>query len=81
MTRNNKCCSLPAIKQQLDDTWKEIKYVCKETPTSKACVAAWDKYWDLEHAYNTKKEAQIKDPLEIFCNKNPNAHECRIYDL
>jgi hypothetical protein len=72
---------IPSLKKELNNTWDDIKHICKEMPNSRACVAAWDKYWDLEQAYYKKVESEEKDPLEIFCQENPDADECRLYDV
>ena len=49
-------------------------------PTSNVCKEAWDKVWDLEKAYYKRKEEKF-DPLIEYCEENPDADECRIYDV
>lgn len=53
-------------------------------PTANVCKAAWDRVWDLEQAYyKTKEQLQIVtlDPLIEYCAENPEADECREYDV
>lgn len=50
---------------------------------SKACQAAYDKVWDLEKAYHRAIDIDFesKDPLATYCIENPDADECKEYDL
>ncbi|KAL2613342.1 hypothetical protein R1flu_025034 [Riccia fluitans] len=59
----------------------EAEDVCKGDATVE-CVVAWEEVEELSAALAHKKvqiEAQ-KDPLEKFCDKNPEADECRTYE-
>lgn len=49
--------------------------------TSKECAAAWDAVEELqaEASHQRGKQAQ-KTSLERYCDDNPDADECRIYD-
>eukprot|EP00275_Glaucocystis_incrassata_P000271 EC118516.1.p2 GENE.EC118516.1~~EC118516.1.p2 ORF type:complete len:139 (+),score=34.04 EC118516.1:54-470(+) len=48
---------------------------------SKEAAAAWDAVGELEaEASHQKAAAPKKDPLDKFCEDNPEADECRIYD-
>jgi hypothetical protein len=49
------------------------------------CAAAWDNVEELSAAAAHKKVAVqddkvSSDPLEAFCDDNPDADECRVYE-
>lgn len=35
----------------------------------------------LEYQKNNPEKTEIPNPLQLFCNLNPEALECRMYDL
>ncbi|KAJ8535734.1 hypothetical protein K7X08_023454 [Anisodus acutangulus] len=61
---------------------KEAEETCAENPVSGECAAAWDVVEETSaaasHARDKKKENS--DPLENYCNDNPETDECRTYD-
>jgi hypothetical protein len=50
--------------------------------TAGECAAAWDNVEEISAAISHKKvaDAETSDPLEKFCDDNPDADECRVYD-
>lgn len=45
---------------------------------------AWDVVCDLTHAYYEAYEREayyVANPIEAFCEENPDADECRLYDV
>ncbi|MGH2414171.1 MAG: CP12 domain-containing protein [Microcystaceae cyanobacterium] len=48
---------------------------------SQACAAAWDAVEELQaEASHQKAEKGVKTPLQAYCEANPDAAECRIYE-
>jgi hypothetical protein len=70
------------IEDQLESAREEARATCEEKgPTSPDCAAAWDVVEELQaEAAHQRVEKQGKSPLEIYCQENPNADECRIYE-
>ncbi|KAF8012042.1 hypothetical protein BT93_I0233 [Corymbia citriodora subsp. variegata] len=69
------------IGEKVAESIKEAEETCSENPVSGECAAAWDEVEELSaaasHARDRKKES---DPLESFCQDNPETDECRTYD-
>eukprot|EP00195_Chlamydomonas_chlamydogama_P013774 CAMPEP_0202899068 /NCGR_PEP_ID=MMETSP1392-20130828/7408_1 /ASSEMBLY_ACC=CAM_ASM_000868 /TAXON_ID=225041 /ORGANISM="Chlamydomonas chlamydogama, Strain SAG 11-48b" /LENGTH=106 /DNA_ID=CAMNT_0049585161 /DNA_START=47 /DNA_END=367 /DNA_ORIENTATION=+ len=72
----------PEVKEQsVADAIKDAEEACKDGSAGE-CAAAWDVVEEVSAAKSHKKVAdQAKaDPLEQFCEGNPDADECRVYD-
>ena len=70
------------ISDKMSESIKEAQETCSEDAASGECAAAWDEVEELSaaasHARDRKKEHS--DPLEEFCEDNPETDECRTYD-
>ncbi|KAF9683290.1 hypothetical protein SADUNF_Sadunf05G0197500 [Salix dunnii] len=59
----------------------EAKEACKGDATSDKCKVAWD---EVEEVSQAKADFRLRlkkqDPLEYYCQDNPETGECRIYD-
>ncbi|KAL2505929.1 Calvin cycle protein CP12-3 [Abeliophyllum distichum] len=61
----------------------EANQVCGEDETSDECKVAWDEVEEVSQAkadLRLKLEKLQQDPLESFCQENPETDECRIYE-
>ncbi len=47
---------------------------------SKECAAAWDAVEELQAEASHQRQDKEKNSLEKFCDDNPDAAECRIYE-
>lgn len=69
------------ISEKVEESIKNAEETCSENPASGECVAAWDEVEELSaaasHARDRKKEY---DPLENYCQDNPEVKECRTYE-
>lgn len=69
------------LSEKVEESIKNAQETCSEDPVSGECKAAWDEVEELSaaasHARDKQKEA---DPLENYCNDNPETDECRTYD-
>lgn len=49
---------------------------------SSDCAVAWDIVEELQAEKSHQKQAaKIKNSLDNYCDRNPNALECRVYDI
>jgi hypothetical protein len=48
--------------------------------TSPESAAAWDVVEELQAEAGHKKQAPAKSSLQVYCDANPEADECRIYE-
>ncbi len=71
------------IEDRLEVAREEARTICAaKGSTSRECAAAWDVVEELQaesaHQRVTKKEG--KNSFAKYCEENPNAEECRIYE-
>lgn len=49
---------------------------------SSECAVAWDIVEELQAEKSHQKQArQVKNSLNDYCDRNPEAAECRVYDI
>ncbi|KAK4723208.1 hypothetical protein R3W88_013441 [Solanum pinnatisectum] len=70
------------LTEMIEKKVKEAKEVCGEDARSDECKVAWD---EVEEVSQAKAHLRIKlqlnqDPLEPYCQDNPDADECRTFD-
>jgi CP12 domain len=70
------------IHSKIEQERDEARVVCEvKGDGSTECAAAWDVVEELqaEAAHQRQKETP-KNSLEQYCDMNPEADECRVYD-
>lgn len=73
------------IEDQIEAARDEARTICKaQGETSPACAAAWDVVEELQAEVSHQRETVLSSPAKTafqgYCEANPNAQECRIYD-
>lgn len=69
------------IKQKIEEELQEAREVCDiKGGTSPECAAAWDAVEELQAEASHQKQVKPKNSLEKYCDDNPEAAECRLYD-
>ncbi|XP_038994431.1 calvin cycle protein CP12-3, chloroplastic-like [Hibiscus syriacus] len=71
------------LTELIEEKVLEAKQVCEGDETSDECKVAWDEVEEVSQAKaDLRRRLQIekKDPLESFCQENPDTEECRIYE-
>ncbi|AFZ36773.1 protein of unknown function CP12 [Stanieria cyanosphaera PCC 7437] len=70
------------IQEQIEQEKAQAKAVCDlEGATSGECAAAWDAVEELQaEASHQRQKHPEKTSLEQYCDNNPDALECRVYD-
>ncbi len=69
------------IKQKIEEELHEAREVCDiKGGTSPECAAAWDAVEELQAEASHQKQVKPKNSLEKYCDDNPEAAECRLYD-
>ncbi|MCA1903574.1 MAG: hypothetical protein CV045_05340 [Cyanobacteria bacterium M5B4] len=65
------------IQEELENAHK----VCDATGVgSKECAAAWDALEEVQAEASHQREEKGKNSLEKYCEENPDAVECRVYE-
>ena len=70
------------IQEQIQKEREAARQVCStEGDGSQNCAAAWDTVEELSaEASHQKQNAPKKSSLEQYCDENPDALECRVYE-
>jgi uncharacterized protein YgiB involved in biofilm formation len=70
------------LKQQIDQERNQAREVCSiEGTESQDCAAAWDAVEELQaEASHKQEEESPKTAFEQYCDDNPEAAECRVYE-
>ncbi|KAG7587274.1 hypothetical protein ISN45_Aa02g024880 [Arabidopsis thaliana x Arabidopsis arenosa] len=71
------------LSEMIEEKVKEATEVCEAEERLEECRVAWD---EVEEVSQARADLRIKlkllnhDPLESFCQENPETDECRIYE-
>lgn len=69
------------LTEMIEKKVTEAKEVCEGDATSDDCRVAWDEVEEVSQAKaDLRLKLQKQDPLESFCEENPETDECRIYE-
>ncbi|NJK50894.1 hypothetical protein HC931_24775 [Candidatus Gracilibacteria bacterium] len=70
------------IKDEIAKEIENAKAVCGvEGSTSGECAAAWDAVEELQaEAAHQRQQHPKKNSLQQYCDDNPDAAECRVYE-
>ena len=69
------------IQEQIQKERESAREVCSTDATSAECAAAWDTVEELSaEAAHQKQKTPEKSSLEKYCDDNPDALECRVYE-
>lgn len=75
--------SMSNIQEQIEQEREEARAICDiKGGASGECAAAWDAVEELqaEASHQRVETEHVKNSLEQYCDDNPDALECRIYD-
>lgn len=69
------------LTEMIEKKVTEAKEVCEGDATSDECKVAWDEVEEVSQAKaDLRLKMQKQDPLESFCQENPETDECRVYE-
>ncbi|GAP98315.1 Calvin cycle protein CP12 [Leptolyngbya sp. NIES-2104] len=69
------------IEQRLDELVNQAHSACGENGMmSGECATAWDAVEEVQ-AEIAHRRSDVKSTLNVYCDENPDAAECRIYDV
>jgi hypothetical protein len=69
------------IQDQIQQELAEARSVCDLSGSnSPECAAAWDAVEELRAEASHQRQTKPKTSLEQYCDDNPDAAECRVYD-
>ena len=69
------------IKDKIQEELQEARTTCDTSGNNSAeCAAAWDAVEELRAEASHQRQSKPKNSLEKYCDENPDADECKIYD-
>lgn len=70
------------IEEKIEQELQNAKEVCStEGASTGQCAAAWDAVEELQaEASHQRQNQPPKTPFQQYCDDNPDAAECRVYD-
>lgn len=69
------------IEKKIEEERDNARSVCDLSGASSGeCAAAWDAVEELQAEASHKRQVKPKNSLEQYCDDNPDAAECRIYE-
>jgi len=70
------------IQEKIEQELEAARSVCDiQGSNSKDCAAAWDAVEELQaEAAHQRQKVKPKNSFEQYCDANPDADECRVYD-
>jgi uncharacterized protein YgiB involved in biofilm formation len=69
------------IQDKIEKEVEEARSVCDISGSNSAeCAAAWDAVEELQAAASHLSKEKPKNCLETYCDANPDADECRLYE-
>jgi CP12 domain len=69
------------IQDKIQTELEQAREVCGTTGTDSAeCAAAWDAVEELQAEASHQRQQKPKNSLEQYCDDNPEAVECRVYE-
>lgn len=69
------------IQEKIQEEVEQARAVCDISGSNSAeCAAAWDAVEELQAEAAHKRQVKPKNSLEQYCDLNPEADECRVYE-
>ncbi|MBD0266727.1 Calvin cycle protein CP12 [Pseudanabaena sp. FACHB-2040] len=70
------------IQNKIHEEIESARAACDATgSSSQECAAAWDAVEELQaEASHQRDKGPVKSSFEKYCDTNPEADECRVYD-
>lgn len=69
------------IQEKIQEEVEQARTVCDISgSTSAECAAAWDAVEELQAEASHQRQTKPKNSLEQYCDDNPEAVECRLYE-
>ncbi|NET47973.1 MAG: hypothetical protein F6K09_04435 [Merismopedia sp. SIO2A8] len=81
MTTAVQNTSFEAIESRLNDALVQARTECNLDSHSPNCVTAWDTVEELQAEIAHRRQNKTMTAFEKYCDENPEAEECRIYDV
>lgn len=72
----------PSLEQAIQEAIAQARSACESNGNASSnCAVAWDIVEELQAERSHRQVKTTKNSLEAYCAQNPDAAECRIYDV
>jgi hypothetical protein len=69
------------IQDKIQQERQSAREACDTSGTSsQECAAAWDAVEELQAEASHQRHKKTQNSLEKYCEDNPDAAECRVYE-
>lgn len=69
------------IQDKIEEEREQARATCDTSGSNSAeCAAAWDAVEELQAEASHRNRSKKKNSLEQYCDANPEADECRVYE-
>lgn len=75
--------SAEQLEQQIQDAIEQARRACEANgDDSSECAVAWDTVEEMRAAIaDRRQKTRQRNAFEEYCDENPDASECRVYDV
>lgn len=67
-------------QDQLHAAIAQAREACQAGSDSPDCATAWDIVEELQAELAHRRQSTPQNSLDVYCEQNPDALECRVYD-
>ncbi|MGB3612979.1 MAG: Calvin cycle protein CP12 [Elainellaceae cyanobacterium] len=71
----------PKAKEELHAAIDQARQACNIDAKSSDCATAWDIVEEMQAEMAHRRQFRDENSLETYCSENPDALECRVYDV
>lgn len=72
---------MTTLEERIQAAIAEAHAICDRLGSeSKECAVAWDAVEELNAEASHQKQVPVKTAFQTYCEDNPEAEECRIYE-
>jgi len=71
----------PKAQEELHAAIGKAREACGIDSTSPDCATAWDIVEEMQAEMAHRRQFRAENSLESYCSQNPDALECRLYDV
>jgi hypothetical protein len=69
-----------SLELRIQEAIEQARSACSVDSSSTDCAIAWDIVEELSAEKSHQRFNMQKTSLEVYCDLNPDADECRMYD-
>jgi hypothetical protein len=80
VVNTNNSEAFKSLEMRIQEAIEEARSTCSLNSNSPDCAIAWDTVEELSAEKSHQRFNSKKTSLDNYCDLNPDADECRVYD-